>query len=54
MCLSCTGPDTITACPVIVLTVNAVYTLETKRRENDKKIIALYVKMKDMVAVLVQ
>jgi hypothetical protein len=28
--------------------------LEMKRRENDKKIIALHVEMKDMMAVLVQ
>lgn len=32
----------------------AVYTLELKRRENEKKIIALYVEMKDMMGVLLQ
>lgn len=31
-----------------------VYTLELKRRENEKKIIALYVEMKDMMSVLLQ
>ena len=29
-----------------------VYTLELKRRDNEKKIIALYVEMKDMMGVL--
>jgi hypothetical protein len=29
-----------------------VYTLEQKRRDNEKKIIALYVEMKDMMGVL--
>ncbi len=29
-----------------------VYTLELKRRDNEKKIIALYVEMKDMMDVL--
>ncbi|KAI0041306.1 hypothetical protein FA95DRAFT_1611128 [Auriscalpium vulgare] len=37
---------------VVVLAFKAVYTLELKRRENDKKIIALYVEMKDMMGVL--
>ena len=56
--------------PVAVLAFRAVYTLETKRHENDKRILALYVeyvasnfgrtplltkfRMKDMMAVLVQ
>ena len=39
---------------VAVLAFKAVYTLETTRRENDKKLIALYVEMKDMMAVLIQ
>ena len=39
---------------VAVLAFKAVYTLETKRRENDKKIISLYVEMKDMMSVLVR
>ena len=30
----------------------AVYTLEQKRRDNEKKIITLYVEMKDMMGVL--
>lgn len=29
-----------------------VYTLELKRRDNEKKIIALYLEMKDMMGVL--
>ena len=37
-----------------LLAFKAVYTLEMTRRENDTKIRALYVEMKDMVAVLVQ
>ncbi|KAJ7461994.1 hypothetical protein FB451DRAFT_1267439 [Mycena latifolia] len=39
---------------VAVLTFQAVWALEMKRRENDKKIIALHVEMRDMMAVLVQ
>ncbi|KAH9948257.1 hypothetical protein B0H21DRAFT_847639 [Amylocystis lapponica] len=38
---------------VVVLAFKTVYTLETKRRANDKKVIALYVEMKDMISVLV-
>ncbi|KAI9438360.1 hypothetical protein H4582DRAFT_1815080, partial [Lactarius indigo] len=37
---------------VVVLAFTAVYTLEQKRRDNEKKIIALYVEMKDMMGVL--
>ena len=37
---------------VVVLAFKAVYTLEQKRRDNEKKIIALYVEMKDMMSVL--
>jgi hypothetical protein len=37
---------------VVVLAFQAVYTLEQKRRDNEKKIIALYVEMKDMMVVL--
>jgi hypothetical protein len=33
----------------VILPFNIVYTLELNRRENDKKIIALYVEMKDMM-----
>ncbi|KAJ6560234.1 hypothetical protein B0H19DRAFT_1146862 [Mycena capillaripes] len=39
---------------VVVMTFQAVWALEMKRRENDKKIIALHVEMRDMMAVLVQ
>ena len=34
--------------------MKAVWTLELNRRENDRKTIALYVEMKDMMKVLVQ
>ena len=34
--------------------IKAVYTLEMKRRENDRRIITLHVEMKDMMGVLVQ
>ncbi|KAH9171881.1 hypothetical protein EDB89DRAFT_1851867 [Lactarius sanguifluus] len=37
---------------VVVLAFTAVYTLEQKRRDNEKKIIALYVEMKEMMGVL--
>jgi hypothetical protein len=37
-----------------VLAFKAVYTLEAKRRDNEKKVIALYVEMKDMMAILLQ
>jgi len=37
---------------VVVLAFKTVYTLEQKRRGNDKKIIALYVGMKDMMGAL--
>ncbi|KAF9781672.1 hypothetical protein BJ322DRAFT_1161455 [Thelephora terrestris] len=37
---------------VAVLAFKAVYTLEKKRRENDKRILALYVEMKDTMEVL--
>ncbi|KAH9052369.1 hypothetical protein EDB87DRAFT_1835857 [Lactarius vividus] len=36
----------------VVLAFKTVYTLERKRRDNEKKIIALYVEMKDMMGVL--
>ncbi|KAF9644577.1 hypothetical protein BDM02DRAFT_928516 [Thelephora ganbajun] len=39
---------------VAVLAFKAAYTLETKRRENDKRVLTLYVEMKDMMAVLIQ
>jgi hypothetical protein len=34
------------------LAFKTVYNLELKRRDNEKKIIALYVEMKDMMGVL--
>ncbi|KAI9438365.1 hypothetical protein H4582DRAFT_258574 [Lactarius indigo] len=37
---------------VVVVAFKTVYTLELKRRDNEKKIIALYVEMKDMMGVL--
>jgi hypothetical protein len=37
---------------VVVLAFKTVYTLEQKRRDNEKKIVALYVEMKDMMGVL--
>ena len=37
---------------VAVLAFKTVYTLETKRRHNEKKIIALFAEMKDMMGVL--
>ena len=37
---------------VVVLAFKTVYTLEMRRRDNDKKIIALYAEMKDMMGVL--
>jgi hypothetical protein len=39
---------------VVVLAFKTVYNLEQKRRDNEKKIIALYVQMKDMMGVLLQ
>lgn len=37
---------------VVVLAFTTAYKLEAKRRDNEKKIIALYVQMKDMMGVL--
>ncbi|KAF8259842.1 hypothetical protein EI94DRAFT_1812645 [Lactarius quietus] len=37
---------------VVVLAFKAAYTLEQKRSDNEKKIIALYVEMKDMMGAL--
>ncbi|GJE98690.1 hypothetical protein PsYK624_149250 [Phanerochaete sordida] len=39
---------------VPILAFKAVYSMERTRQENDKRIIALYVAMKDMIRVLVQ
>jgi hypothetical protein len=37
---------------VVVMAFKTVYTLEQKRRDNEKKIIVLYVEMRDMMNVL--
>jgi hypothetical protein len=37
---------------VVVLAFKTAYTLERRRRDNDKKIISLFVGMKDMMGVL--
>jgi hypothetical protein len=37
---------------VLVLAFKTAYTLQQKRRDNDKKVISLYVGMRDMVGVL--
>ncbi|THH02008.1 hypothetical protein EW026_g787 [Hermanssonia centrifuga] len=37
-----------------ILAFKAVYSMERTRRENDKRIISLYVAMKDMIVVLIQ
>ena len=39
---------------VAILAFRAVYELELKRRENDKKILAVYGDMRDMMAALAQ
>ena len=42
----------LTGKSVAVLAFETVYTLEQKRRDNEKKVKALYVGMKDMMGVL--
>ena len=42
----------VTKNTVAVLTFRTVYTLERSRRHNEKKIIAVYDAMKDMMGVL--
>ncbi|KAI0260000.1 hypothetical protein BC834DRAFT_942566 [Gloeopeniophorella convolvens] len=39
---------------VVVMAFKTVYTLELKRRDNESKVIALYVEMKDMMTALLQ
>ncbi|TCD67366.1 hypothetical protein EIP91_010200 [Steccherinum ochraceum] len=39
---------------VAVLAFKAVYNMELTRRENDRRILSLYVEMKDMITVLIQ
>jgi hypothetical protein len=45
-------PCGVTTKLVVVLAFKTVYTLEQKRRDNDKKIVSLYVGMKDMMGAL--
>ena len=45
-------PCEVTGSTVVVLAFKTVYTLEQKRRDNDKKIISLYVGMKDVMGAL--
>ena len=45
-------PYEVTRTVVAVLAFKTVYTLEQKRRDNDKKIISLFVGMKDMMGSL--
>ncbi|RPD59334.1 hypothetical protein L227DRAFT_576182 [Lentinus tigrinus ALCF2SS1-6] len=42
------------AVTVAVLAFKAVYTLEITRQENDRRVVTLYVEMKDMMMVMVQ
>ncbi|KAH9891323.1 hypothetical protein C8Q73DRAFT_747277 [Cubamyces lactineus] len=42
------------AVTVAVLAFKAVYALETTRRENDRRVMTLYVEMKDMMIVMIQ
>lgn len=44
----------LTVRSVAVLAFKAIYTLEMKRRNNDAKVIALFVSMRDMIGVLLQ
>ena len=37
---------------VVVLAFKTAYTLELRRRDNDKKIISLFTEMKDMMGAL--
>jgi hypothetical protein len=39
---------------VVVLAFKAAYNMERTRRENDKRILLLYVAMKDMLTALLQ
>lgn len=48
---TCTRMDVLSG---VVIVFKAVYTMEMTRRQNDKRILTLYVSMKDMIAVLVQ
>ena len=46
------SPSDVTVKLVVVLAFKTVYTLEQKRRDNDKKVISLHVGMKDMMGAL--
>ena len=46
------SPSDMTVKLVVVLAFKTVYTLEQKRRDNDKKVISLHVGMKDMMGAL--
>ena len=37
---------------VVVLAFKTAYTLERRRRDNNKKIVSLFVEMKDMMGIL--
>jgi hypothetical protein len=45
-------PHEVNGKVVVVLAFKTAYTLERRRRENDKKIISLFIGMKDMMGVL--
>ena len=42
----------ITAEIVVVMAFKTAYTLQQKRRDNDQKVISLFVEMKDIMGVL--
>jgi len=46
--------ETDLICTVAVLAFKAVVSLELKRRDNDKKVIALKMEMADMMAILLE
>lgn len=52
--LRCRMVCQLTAFAVAVLAFKSVYGLEMTRRSNEKKVVALYVEMKDMIYVLLQ
>jgi hypothetical protein len=45
-------PHKVNGKVVIVLAFKTAYTLERRRRDNDKKIISLLIEMKDMMGAL--
>ena len=46
------GPSHVTGNVVVVLAFQTVYTLDQKRRDNDKKITSLFIGMRDMMGAL--